>query len=270
MVVLNLTKAQHNKLMKGSGIQIGHHQLVSGSGEYPVEVDFDKKTHNRLHRNVMNGKGFRLSSRLLDGAKNVAKSVGSHASNLAAKEATKFAMNQIDKSGYVPDELKGGVKSLSSLGINELNKEAKSRLKGGAFNFGKVLGSIGSTLARPLATVAGNMIAGPAGGVAAGNIAGALTGTGGKFKKGSQEAKDHMALIRQMRGKGFLSGLSNVVKKVAPIAVKTLAPIAIDAGLKYATGKGVKNPRVRIPNSNLLLGTPQVSGGSFASYGYAK
>jgi hypothetical protein len=283
MVVLNLTKAQASKMSRGCGVQIPHHQLVSGSGEYPVEVDFDKKTHNRLHRNVVNGKGFRIPKNVL----NVGKQIGSQAVNLAAREGSKALTKQINSSKYIPDELKGSVNNLQKAGINELNKEAKNRLQGDGFfdSIGKafkpiasiaqkaapVLLPVAKQLAPLAAGAAANYVAPGSGGVVSG-VTKSVVGKGGKFRKGSQEAKEHMAALRarKTKGTGFFSD-------IAKSTLKAAAPIAIDAAAKgaksYVSGSGlkVKNPRKRIPNSNLIIGTPQVSsqGGSFGSYGYA-
>jgi hypothetical protein len=60
MVKINLTAAQHRKLMKGQGIQLSHAQLKNGSGEHEIDIPLDKRQENRLRRNVINGKGFRV------------------------------------------------------------------------------------------------------------------------------------------------------------------------------------------------------------------
>jgi hypothetical protein len=282
MVHINLTSAQVKKVSKGQGIQIPHHQLVSNSGEHPVELNLDKKTINKINRNMVQGKGFRLPKGAVD--------------------------------------IHGG---------NFL-----STLK----SIGKVVAPIAKTVAPKLAGLAVGAVAGPTAGKVAQEFADAgikSAGGGiGKFKKGSAEAKAHMARIRSMkktsgngmiwdgvksvgrrlgpvlvdlsaneikrkieektRGKGFFDVLKKAGSAIAPIAVKTLVPIGTkmltDTLVNHMSGEGlykqirhgkvmpgnsrrmtgkVKNPRIKPTGRILINGIDQVEGGSYSGFGYA-
>ena len=288
MVHINLTSAQVKKVSKGQGIQIPHHQLVSNSGEHPVELNLDKKTINKINRNMVQGKGFRLPKGAVD----------IHGGNFLS--------------------------TLKSIGSK--------------------IAPIAKVLAPTIAQVAATALGGPAVGAVDGDITKAgvkaippsnSAGGGiGKFKKGSAEAKAHMARIRSMkktsgngmiwdgvksvgrrlgpvlvdlsaneikrkieektRGKGFFDVLKKAGSAIAPIAVKTLVPIGTkmltDTLVNHMSGEGlykqirhgkvmpgnsrrmtgkVKNPRIKPTGRILINGIDQVEGGSYSGFGYA-
>lgn len=160
--------------------------------------------------------------------------------------------------------------------------------------------------AEAAAGAAGAYLGGPAGAVV-GKELGKTAGSAGAqainkqigngVRKGSQEMKERMARLRAMR-KTKGSGLGSIAKSVGKVALKEAAPIIIKEGTKAAiksmSGEGlyvqkrhkrviaplvpahawsrkskVKNPRIRVLNSLLLNGVPQVSGNGYASWGYA-
>ena len=266
VVALSISNAQHKKLMSGKGIQIPHHQLISGQGEHQIELD-DKKLERKIHKNVAMGKGVRIHGGSFG---SFISSIG-HAFKPVASIAQKAA---------------------------------------------PVLQSIGTTAAKVALPVAGKYL-----GAAAGDLVGAPgvgaelgkqlgqeganaipKGSGFKFKKGSAEAKAHMAALRAKRGskgKGFLKSLGSVAKSVAQKALPIATDLAVKEGTKMATNyltgssgtgltKGrhqklvnfptmkqgkirVRNPRIKPLNRILRNGVDQVHsyGGSFSAPGYA-
>jgi len=245
---INLTKAQHKKLSQGKGVQISNHQLVNKHGEIPHEFNFDQKKMNRIHRNVVAGKGVRISG----------------------------------------GDFLGTLRNIGS----RIASVAKPVLQ----------------VATPLlAKAAGNYLGGPLGGEVAGAVATeAVKGMGvGKFKKGSVEAREHMARIRGMRktkGKGIFdtvkkAGMS-AARAAAPVLIRTGSKMATDALVNHVTGDGlyrkvrqtrisqpsgvrrpskrIVNPRIK-PQGRIIIngidqvegGVDGVQGGSYASWGYA-
>ena len=182
-----------------------------------------------------------------------------------------------------------------------MNGIGMKKTRGG--NFLKTLGNIGRTVAK----VGVPILATEAGGPLAGAIAsGAMSGLGvGKFKKGSAEAKAHMARIRAMR-KTKGKGMFDVVKSVGKTVAKKALPVLVDVGADMAKqklktylsdGEGlykevrqrkvkepragpkrmgrVVNPRIK-PQGRILIngidqvegGVNAVEGGSYGGFGY--
>lgn len=258
MVQINLTKKQYQNALKGKCIQIPHHQLMSNHGDFAVDLDFDKKTMNTMRRNVSNGKGFRIPKGLMNTGATLAKQGAKLAGNYAANEGAKQLNKAINNSTYIPDSMKGTLSGLSNqavgavktAGLSQINNRIDGLQQGQGFfqdvgralkPVGKILKPVAKAVLPTVATMAGNYIGGPM----AGKIAGDLTTQGvkgmglRKFKKGSAEAKAHMANIRAMRGKGMFSNMAKAaVKAAAPTIIKAGSKMATDALINHVSGQG--------------------------------
>jgi len=322
MVQINLTSAQIKKAMKGHAVQIPHHQLVNNSGEHAVDLDFDKKTISRIRRNAVNGKGFRIPKGLMNAGAKLAQQGAHKLADYAVNEGANRLNSAIQKSQYIPNEYKGVAKQASKRALNASKKFAMSRLddqfdhlqvEGFFQDVGRALKPIakiaiplGKTVAKTVlptvATMAGNYVGGPIAGKIAGDLATqGVKGLGvGRMKKGSAEAKAHMARIRAMRnskGSGFFNIAKSVAKAAAPTLIKAGSKMATDALINHVNGEGlykqvkqtkvgkmpkkikrgkVVNPRITPQYRTLINGIDQVEagvnpvqGGSFAGWNYA-
>ena len=318
-VVLNLTKNQLRKLNSGKAFQLSHSQLMGQSGDHPVELDVDRKLGNKIHRSSINGKGFRLPKGLVSGAMNagakLAKANAGKLADMGANMASQAVQNQIAKSTYIPENMKGtvgqlanaGISNIKTSGLNKVNSRL-SEFEGEGFgSFVKTMKKVGTTIA-PIAkivaktalpvagTMAGAYIGQPGLGSMAGQMAANSLGKGLKRPaKGSAEAKERMARLRAMKGKGIMDIAKKGVKLATPYAQQAIKKYGADAagmlaqrtglvdpniarqltqGAITATmGRGVRgnvvNPRMKVPGRILRNGIDQnIHGGSFAGWSY--
>ena len=237
-VDLYLTTAQFKKLESQKPFQVTYQQLNHNRpADHRVQIELTKPEMTKLNRNIRNQKGFRF---------NPNKIVGSGLFNsglsLLKKAASSKMVQDIAKKGAT-QALNKGI-SIAKNSNNSPISGAANTLGAGIFdsalNLGKKLAksqiaqNIGKqALSKGLALAANSnnsLISGAA------NAAKSITG--GKLKKGSQEAKDRMSQIRAMRktGTGFnfiktlkKIGNSKELKSLGNIAKKTVLPIALQA-----------------------------------------
>lgn len=269
MVQIKLTKQQLNKLHKGQAFQMSYKQIVNGEGAYDVDIDVDRKLHNKIHRNVSNGKGFRIPKGLMNVGSKLAKQAASKAADYAVAEGSKRLNQAITDSSYVPDSVKGdlvnlsnrGVSSVKTAGLNYVNNkldpvngEGFGDFVKGLKKVGKVLAPVGKTLVKVGAPIlAERFVPG------SGQVVGSLTSGLGvrRFRKGSPEAREHMARIRAMRGskgKGFKSMMSKAGKAAVAVG-RVAAPIVKDIAIREGT-KAL---------NNYIAGSQQQQGQGFSS-----
>lgn len=260
-VELYLTKVQFRKFNKGDGFQVSASQLTNKTGEHEVSVDVDKKLFNRIRRNTKNGKAIRLPKGL----------------NRSVTGDVEMPMEGSVEGGSIKSDFKKFGRKLKKAfkpAVPVLTKIGKAVLP-----VAKEVGKAVISKALPMAGEAGGValgsyIGGP-GGALVGKELGSVAGKAGAsainkqigsgMGKGSQAMREKMAKLRAMRkikGSGHsIDGEGLVNRKVKRVTIPVATPVS--------RASKVKNPRVRVRNSLLLNGVPQVSGLGYASWGYA-
>lgn len=273
-----LSAPQFLKYRKGKPFQLSNAQIQSSSGKHKVDINLGKSDYRKLLNAVKNGKGYRFSEKNVKGGslwgsfkkglstvgnfvkqnvsssdvKNVLKKGVDMVAPDSVKEIAKSAVDKVVDYGY-DDRNKGKSLKENVFGLaNALQPEIKDvGLQVGKKIVDKVQDKINQI--SPDEEVAGEGLKKK------------------RFKKGSQEAKDHMAKIRAMRGmktgmgvkqrkrrgKGFFddiaSGLIHVgiptLGRIAGTVIggpagamvgETLGEAGADA-IGRATGRGLKN-----------------------------
>jgi len=277
-VVLNLSNAQLKKVQSGKGIQMSRHQLENG-GPHQIEIDVDRKLGNKIHRNSMNGKGFRIPKGLISGVANLAKANSGKLANYAANQGATMLKNQLANSSYVPESMKGelanslidmGVNNIKTRGLNQVNSRLSEYQGQGFGSFlktmkkvGKVVEPIGKTVAKIALPMAGQMagayLGGPMGSQIGSQLgqAGANSIGNGIRRKGSAEAKAHMARIRAMKGKGVIDMFKKAGKMAAPLARQAVKAYGADAVALLAQKSGLVDPTMA---RNMTQGLIKTSG----------
>lgn len=265
-VVLNLTKAQLRKLQSGKAFQMSKAQLESGEG-HEVELDVDRKLGNKINRCIQ-GRGpggFRIPKGLVSAGVNLARANTGKLADYGAKMASQAVQKQIANSTYIPESMKGDVSKLANAGISNIKTAGLNRVDGrlaeyqgegfGTFvkamkKVGSVAAPIAKTVAKVALPVAGQMagayVGGPMGSEIGRNLgkAGADSIGNGIRKKGSAEAKAHMARIRAMKGKGIMDMAKKAVKAGAPLAKQAVKAYGADAVAMLAQKSGVIDPKL--------------------------
>jgi hypothetical protein len=234
---LYLTTAQFKKMESQKPFQVTFQQLNGDRpADHRVQIELEKKEMTKLNRNIRNQKGFRfnptkiIGGGLFDTALNIGKKIAS--SKMAQNIAKQGLSKAVEYGKNSNNSLISGAANLAGNAVNgagifdtamSLGKKlAKSKI---AQDMGKQALSKGLSMA---ANSNNSLISGAA------NAAKSITG--GKLKKGSQEAKNRMAQIRAMRktGSGFnfiktlkKIGNSKELKSIGNIAKKTVLPVAL-------------------------------------------
>jgi len=264
-IKLFLTTTQYRKMKQGKGFQLTASQIQSGvsnSAKHEVEIILDKTHYKKLLRSSASGKGFRFTQKVLQGQgladtfKNLGNKIASGAKSVGNKIASgaKTAGKSFVK--YVP---KNTAKKIAKAGLNAVAKQ---------YDLDPSLTDLASQ------------------GVDAGVDAGYATQGKGlvKFKKGSAEAKAHMAKLRAMRGgkinfkkigsdikRGFQKAkpvLMPIVKAVAPKLAGLAGGVAgeyvggpagsvIGATLAEEATRKAVGGRIRVPYGRMVRGVPQ-------------
>lgn len=261
-VVLNLTKAQMRKLNSGKAFQMSKAQLERG-GDHAVEIDVDRRLGNKIHRSLTTGKGFRIPKGLVSAGAKLAKANAGKLADIGANMASQAVQNQIAKSTYIPENMKGTVGQLANAGISNIKtsglNKVNSRLSEyqgegfGSFVSGlkkvaKVAAPIAKTVAKvalpALGTAAGAYVGQPGLGSMAGQMAANSIGNGVRPAKGSAEAKAKMARLRAMKGKGIMDIAKKAGKMAQPYAKQAIKQYGADAAALLAKKTGLVDPNV--------------------------
>ena len=191
-----LSSAQFLKYKKAKSFQLTSAQLQSDNGKHKVDIHLSKKDYKKLLVAIKNGKGYRFSEKNIKGGslwgsfKAGLSKVGSFLKKNVNKEDVKNVINKgvdfVPVSDNVKDITKSAVNKLVDYGYDD-NNSGKS-LKDNVFSIANEL--------QPELQNAGQQL----GEKALDKIKERFEGQGiVRFKKGSQEAKDHMARIRSLR-----------------------------------------------------------------------
>jgi hypothetical protein len=235
-IELYLTTAQFKKLESHKPFQVSFQQLNQNKpADHHVEIELPKPELTKLNRNLRNGKGFRFNPNKIIGS-------GLFSSGLSL-------LKTAAKSNLVKDLAKKGLSKAIQIGANSNNQylAGAANLAGnvtgaGIFDTGLSLlknaakSKTVQNLGKQALSKAIQMGANSNNGLIAGASNALKSVTGGKLKKGSQEAKDHMARIRAMRktGTGFnliksIKGAfkNPILKQIGNVALKTALPVAL-------------------------------------------
>jgi hypothetical protein len=251
-IQLHLAPAHLKKMGKGVNVQLSHAQLHSAlNGDPTAEFEMAKKHVTELLRAHRQGKGYRLMHKKIHGGKITLKSIGRTLSRTAKKVMSNPIVKKVAKElGHIAVGVANNYAAKNGMDTsayaNLANKAIESKsikqelqqqigddilhyaheqagVHGGKIRIPQGLRDFGNGFVKGLKTVAKNPIAQ---GVATNLITGALMGGvgirkrkspvkkgGGKFEKGSAEAKAHMAHLRAMRTGGALMPAGGAVKK---------------------------------------------------------
>ena len=197
-----LTSPQFLKYKKAVPFQLTNKQLQADSGKHHVDIHLGKKDYKKLMNAIKNGKGYRFSNKNVVGGslwgsfKKGLSTVGNFIKNNVNKEDVKNVLKKgVDK--VVPDSVKNIAKSAVDKVVDygyDDNNSGKS-LKDHALSLANDL----TPELKEAGLQAGKKIVDKVKEKIQGNEP-MESGSGlRKFKKGSQEAKEFMAKIRNMR-----------------------------------------------------------------------
>ena len=289
---LLLTNQQMKKVQSGKAVQLSYKNLINPTGELEFVFDAPRALYNRIHRAFVKKTGVRLPAGVSQFATNDIKE------NIEG-DGIKSDFKKFGRK--LKRAFKPAVPVLKKVGtaLLPIAKEVgKAVIKEGLPIAGEAAGAAAGMYFGPASAAIGSQLGKTAGNAAAGAINKQIGNGLKRPAKGSQEAKDKMAALRAMKktkGSGFGSIAKSVAKDVGKQALKKGTDYAVKKGVDMAvssmTGEGlvekrhrkvkvpvvvassnkgakIKNPRVKIPNSNglLLHGIPQVSGGSFQGF----
>jgi hypothetical protein len=193
-----LNAPQFLKYRKGKSFQLSNAQLQSDSGKHKVDIHLAKKDYRKLLLSIKNKKGFRFTEKNIKGG----SLWGSFKSGLS--KAASFVKNNVNKED-VKNVIKKGVDMVAPDSVKDLAKSAVDKVVDYGYddsNKGKSLKEHALSLAndlQPELKDAGMQVGKKIVDKVKDKIQ-TMDGEGlRKFKKGSQEAKDHMARIRAMK-----------------------------------------------------------------------
>jgi hypothetical protein len=216
-----LTSPQFLKYRKGNTFQLTNSQLQADSGKHQVDIHLGKKDYKRLLTAIKNGKGYRFSHKNVVGG----SLWGSFKKGLST--IGNFVKNNVSKDD-VKNVLKQGVEMVAPDSVKEIAKRSVDKVVDYGYddsNKGKSLKEHALSLANDLQPELQDA------GVQAGQkiidkVKEKLQGDGiKKFKKGSQEAKDHMARIRAMRKSKSVGGSISMDDGVRDLVPRSIRPI---------------------------------------------
>lgn len=278
VVEVFLSTPQFRKYKKGEPFQLSNSQLQSSVGKHKVDIHLGKRDYKKLLTAVKNGKGYRFSDKNVVGGslwgsfKKGLSTVGNFVKNNISKEDVKNVINKgvdLVAPDSVKDVAKSAVSKIVDYGYDDSNK-GKS-MKENAFSLANTLQpeikdvglQIGKKVVDKVTSKLNEMSPDE------------VQGEGlrkKRFAKGSQEAKDHMAKIRAMRGAKKGMGvkpkrrgkglLENIESTLIHTGLPTLGRVAgtliggVPAGMVgeelgnmagdvigQATGRGLKNKK---------------------------
>jgi hypothetical protein len=216
-----LTSPQFLKYKKAHTFQLTNSQLQADSGKHKVDIHLGKKDYKKILTAIKNGKGYRFSHKNVVGGslwgsfKKGISTIGNFVKNNVSKDDVKSVLKQgveMVAPDSVKDIAKRSVDKVVDYGYDDSNK-------------GKSLKEHALSLANDLQPELQDA------GVQAGQkiidkVKEKLQGDGiKKFKKGSQEAKDHMARIRAMRKSKSVGGNITMDDGVRDLVPRSIRPI---------------------------------------------
>ena len=205
-----LSSPQFLKYKKAVPFQLTNAQLQADNGKHLVDVHLSKKDYKKLLTAIKNGKGYRFSNKNVVGG----SLWGSFKKGLSA--VGNFVKNNVNKED-VKNVLKQGVDMVAPESVKEIAKRSVDKVVDYGYddsNKGKSLKDHALSLANDLqpelkdaGLQAGKKIVDKVKEKLQMTDDDTLEGNGlKKFKKGSQEARDHMARIRAMRKSKSVGG----------------------------------------------------------------
>ncbi len=293
VVEVFLSAPQFRKYKKGEPFQLSNTQLQSSVGKHKVDIHLEKKDYKKLINAVKNGKGYRFSEKNVKGGslwgtfKSGLSKVGNFIKSNVSKEDVKNVINK-------------GVDMVAPESVKEIAKSAVSKAVDYSYddsNKGKSLKEHALSLANELQPEIKD-VALKAGKKVMDKVQEKLNqsspdeevqGEGlrkKRFVKGSQEAKDHMARLRAMRGMKKGSGMKqkkrrgkgvwdNIASSLIHTGLPTLGHISGEilggpagamvgeeignlAGdtIGAATGRGLKKNKIHTKYGALTDGVP--------------
>jgi len=278
IIEVYLSAPQFRKYKKGEPFQLSNAQLQSSVGKHKVDIHLQKRDYKKLLNAIKNGKGYRFSEKNVVGGsfwgslKKGLSTVGNFVKNNVSKEDVKNVINKgVDL--VAPDSVKDLAKSAVSKTVDyayDDRNQGKS-LKENVFGLANTLQpeikdvglQVGKKVVDKVTSKLNEMSPDE------------VQGEGlrkKRFAKGSQEAKDHMAKIRALRGAKKGMGvkpkrrgkglLENIESTLIHTGLPTLGRVAgtliggVPAGMVgeelgnmagdvigQATGRGLKNKK---------------------------
>jgi hypothetical protein len=228
-ICVYLTSPQFLKYRKAHTFQLTNSQLQADSGKHKVDIHLGKKDYKKLLTAIKNGKGYRFSNKNVvggslwgsfkkglstignfvknnvskDDVKNVLKKGVEMVAPESVKDIAKSAVNKVVDYGYDDSNAGKSLKEHALSLANDLQPELKDAgLRAGKKIVDKVKEQIGMT---PDSTVEGDGFK--------------------KLRKGSQEAKDHMARIRAMRKSKSMGGSIKMNDSIRDLVPRSVKPI---------------------------------------------
>ena len=247
-----LTSPQFLKYKKAVPFQLTNAQLQADNGKHQVDIHLSKKDYKKLLTAIKNGKGYRFSNKNVVGG----SLWGSFKKGLSA--VGNFVKNNVNKED-VKNVLKQGVDMVAPESVKDIAKRSVDKVVDYGYddsNKGKSLKEHALSLANDLQPELKD--AGPQAGkkivdkvkekLQGMNTDDAVGGDGfKKFKKGSQEARDHMARIRAMRKSKSVGGAiikpdrsvrDNVPMSIRPVKGSPEMKARMDAIRAFRKTKG--------------------------------
>jgi hypothetical protein len=250
-----LTSPQFLKYRKGNAFQLTNSQLQADHGKHEVDIYLGKKDYKKLLTAIKNGKGYRFSNKNVVGGslwssfKKGLSTVGNFVKNNVSKEDVKNVLKQgveMVAPDSVKDIAKRSVDKVVDYGYDDSNagKSLKEHALSLANDLQPELKDAGLQAGKKIVDKVKEKLQGM-------NSDDAVGGDGfKKFKKGSQEARDHMARIRAMRKSKSVGGAiimkpetsvrDNVPMSIRPIKGSPEMKARMDAirGFRKTKGKG--------------------------------
>jgi len=206
-----LSAPQYLKYRKGEPFQLSNAQLQSSTGKHKCDIHLGKSDYRKLLNAVKNGKGYRFSAKNVKGGslwgsfKKGLSTVGNFVKNNVSKDDVKNVINKgVDL--VAPDSVKDLAKSAVSKTVDyayddrNQGKSLKENVFGLANTLQPEIKDVGLQVGKKVV----DKVTSKLNEMSPDEVSG--EGLKKRFKKGSQEAKDHMAKIRAMRGKGMKKG----------------------------------------------------------------
>jgi hypothetical protein len=206
-----LSAPQYLKYRKGEPFQLSNAQLQSSVGKHKVDIHLQKRDYRKLLNAIKNGKGYRFSEKNVKGGslwgsfKKGLSTVGNFVKNNVSKDDVKNVINKgVDL--VAPDSVKDLAKSAVSKTVDyayddrNQGKSLKENVFGLANTLQPEIKDVGLQVGKKVV----DKVTSKLNEMSPDEVSG--EGLKKRFKKGSQEAKDHMAKIRAMRGSGMKKG----------------------------------------------------------------
>ena len=206
-----LSAPQFLKYRKGKAFQLSNAQLQSSSGKHKVDIHLGKSDYRKLLNAVKNGKGYRFSEKNVKGGslwgsfKKGLSTVGNFVKQNVSSSDVKNVINKgVDL--IAPDSVKDLAKSAVSKTVDYAydDRNKGKSLKENVFGLANALQPEIKDVGLQVGKKVVDKVTSKLNEMSPDEVSG--EGLKKRFKKGSQEAKDHMAKIRAMRGKGMKKG----------------------------------------------------------------